>query len=230
MLRPMNLRVLAPLGLLVAPLGLLAISAHMAPLSALQLGGRPAEEWAVVLESGRRLGSLEIEEVVSRMQIQPGDVIADVGAGTGVFSVSLARATGPTGTVLAVEVDPGFLPMIAQKAVDGGVENVSALLGQFTDPKLPRRDVDVAFFHDVIHHIEGRQVYLQATAKYMGPGSRVVVVDYHGDRPGAPHSGQPELLITLQQVREWMGAAGFDMTQEFDLFDEKFFVVFTKRD
>ncbi len=230
MLRSVNLRVLAPLGLLVAPLGLLAISAQMAPLSALQLGGRPAEEWAVVLEGGRRLGSLEIEEVVSRMQIQPGDVIADVGAGTGVFSVSLARATGPTGTVLAVEVDPGFLPMIAQKAVDGGVENVSALLGQFTDPKLPRRDVDVAFFHDVIHHIEGRQVYLQATAKYMGPGSRVVIVDYHGDRPGAPHSGQPELLITLQQVREWMGAAGFDMTQEFDLFDEKFFVVFTKRD
>ena len=235
--RSMNLRVLAqlgllgaPLGLLVTPLCLLAISAQATPVSALQLGGRPAEQWAVVLESGRRLGSLEIDEVVARIEIQPGDVIADVGAGTGVFSVSLARATGPTGTVLAVEVDPGFLPMIAQKAMDGGVENIQTVLGEFTDPMLPRRDIDVAFFHDVIHHIEGRPAYLQAAARYMGPGSRVVVVDYHGDRPGAPHSGQPELLITLQQVREWMGDAGFDMTQEFDLFDDKFFVVFTKRD
>jgi ubiquinone/menaquinone biosynthesis C-methylase UbiE len=228
MLRFMNLRLLASLGLV--PISALAISAHMTPLSALQLGGRPAEEWAIVLESGRRLGSLEIDEVVSRMGIQPGDVIADVGAGTGVFAVSLARATGPTGTVLAVEVDPGFLPMIAQKAVDGAVENVQTVLGEFTDPKLPRRDVDVAFFHDVIHHIEGRQAYLQATARYMAPGSRVVVVDYHGDRPGAPHSGQPELLITLRQVQEWMSVAGYDMTQELDLFEDKFFVVFTKRD
>ena len=86
----------------LAPLNLLLVSAQITPLSALQLGGRPAEEWALVLESGRRLGSLEIDEVVSRMGLQRGDVVADVGAGTGVFSVSLARAVGPTGTVLAV--------------------------------------------------------------------------------------------------------------------------------
>ena len=215
---------------LLAPLGLLVVSAQMTPLSALQLGGRPAEEWAIVLESGRRLGSLEIDEVVSRMGLQRGDVVADVGAGTGVFSVSVARAVGPTGTVLAVEVDPGFLPMIAQKAVDGGVENIQTVLGEFTDPKLPRRDIDVAFFHDVIHHIEGRQAYLQATARYMAPGSRIVVVDYHGGHPNAPHGDQPELQITLREVREWMGVAGFDLTREFDLFDEKFFVEFTKRD
>lgn len=64
----------------------------------------------------------------------------------------------------------------------------------------------------------------------MAPGSRIVVVDYHGDRPGAPHSDQPELLITLRQLRDWMGVAGFDMTQKFDLFEDKFFVVFTKRE
>ena len=223
MLRSVSFRFLAPLGLLV-------VSAQMTPLSALQLGGRPAEEWALTLESGRRLGRLEIDEVVARMALQPGDVVADVGAGTGVFSVSLARAVGPTGTVLAVEVDPGFLPMIEQKAVDGGVENIRTVQGEFEDPKLPRRDIDVAFFHDVIHHIEGRQAYLQATARYMAPGSRIVVVDYHGDHPGAPHGDQPELRITLRQMREWMSVAGFDLTQEFDLFDEKFFVVFTKRD
>jgi len=224
MLRSLSLRFLAPLGLLV-------VSAQVTlPLSALQLGGRPAEEWALTLESGRRLESLEIDEVVARIGLEPGELVADMGAGTGVFSVSLARAVGPKGTVLAMEVDPGFLPMIEQKALDGGVTNVQTVLGEFEDPRLPRRDIDVAFFHDVLHHIEGRQAYLQRTATYMAPGSRIVIVDYHGDHPGAPHRGQPELLITLAQVREWMRAAGYDMTQEFDLFDEKFFVLFTKRD
>ncbi len=223
MLRCVNSRFLAVLGVL-------AVSAPMAPVSALQLGGRPAEDWALVLESGRRIEGLEIDEVVSRIGLQPGEVVADMGAGTGIFSVFLARAVGPTGTVLAVEVDPGFLPMIDQKALDGGVDNIQTVLGEFQDPRLPRRDVDVAFFHDVVHHIEGRQAYLQTTARYMGPGSRVVVVDYHGDHPRAPHRNRPELRITLPQLREWMSVAGFDMTQEFDLFDEKFFVVFTKRD
>ncbi len=223
MLRCVNSRYLAVLGVL-------AVSAPMAPVSALHLGGRPAEDWALVLESGRRIEGLEIDEVVSRIGLQPGEVVADMGAGTGIFSVSLARAVGPTGTVLAVEVDPGFLPMIDQKALDGGVDNIQTVLGEFQDPRLPRRDVDVAFFHDVIHHIEGRQAYLRTTARYLAPGSRIVVVDYHGDHPRAPHGGQPELLITLAEVTEWMAAAGYDMTQEFDLFEEKFFVVFTKRE
>lgn len=223
MLRCVNFR-------FVAALGLLAVSAPLAPVSAFQLGGRPAEDWAIVLESGRRIEGLEIDEVVARIGLQPGELVADMGAGTGIFSVSLARAIGPTGTVFAMEVDPGFLPMIEAKAVAGGVSNVQTVLGEYGDPKLPRRDVDVAFFHDVIHHIQGRQAYLQTTARYLGPGSRIAVVDYHGDRPGAPHSGQPELLITLAEVTEWMRVAGYDLTEEFDLFDDKFFVVFTKRD
>ena len=215
---------------ILVAIGVLVISGPIAPLSALQLGGRPAEDWAIVLESGRRINGLEIDEVVSRIGLQPGELVADMGAGTGIFSVSLARAVGPTGTVLAMEVDPGFLPMIEQKAVAGGVQNIQTVLGEFQDPKLPRRDVDVAFFHDVIHHIEGRQAYIQSTARYLGPGSRMVVVDYHGGHPRAPHQDQPELLITLAEVTEWMAAAGYEMTQEFDLFEEKFFVVFTKTD
>ena len=222
MLRHVSFRILVPLGLL-------AFVAHLTQLSGLQLGGRPAEEWALTLESGQRLERLEIEAVVSRIGLKPGELVADMGAGTGVFSVSLARAVGPTGTVYSMEVDPGFLPMIEQKAVAGGVGNIQTVLGEFGDPKLPRRDIDVAFFHDVIHHIQGRQAYLQTTARYVAPGGRIVVVDYHGDKPGAPHSGQPELLITLQEVRDWMAVAGFDMTREIDLFEDKFFVVFTKR-
>jgi len=198
------------------------------PLAA-QLGSRPAAEWAITLENGQRLESLDIEEVVAAAGFRAGEVVADIGAGTGIFSVPIARAVGSEGTVLAVEVDEGFLPIIEQKSREQGVSNVRPVLGQFTDPRLPRRDVDAAFFHDVLHHIEQREAYILTLATYMESGSRIVVVDYNGDVQGIPHSNQPEMVIRPAEVARWMDAAGFDVTREIDMFDDKFFVVYTKR-
>lgn len=215
-------------GRVVVALAALLASAVTDPLSA-QLGGRPAEEWALTLESGRRIGRLEIEKVVSNIGLQPGEVVAEIGAGTGIFSVQLAKAVTPGGTVLAEEVDAGFLPLIEGKAREQGLDNIQTVLGDFGDPKLPRRDVDVAFFHDVLHHIEHRDAYLRTLASYMAPGSRIVVVDYDMNVPGVPHSNQPEMLISPAQVAGWMAAAGFELTRSLDLFDDRFYVVYTKR-
>jgi len=213
---------------LVASLAASVSLAGAAPLSA-QLGARPAEDWAITLESGRRMEALEIEEVVSRIGLRPGELVADIGAGTGIFSVPLARAVSPGGRVLSVEVDEGFLPIISGKARQAGLENITPVLGQFGDPRLPRGDVDVAFFHDVLHHIEQRQAYLETLAAYIKPGGRIVVVDYDMNVPGVPHSNQPEMLISPAQVAGWMASAGFELTREVDLFDDRFFVIYTKR-
>jgi len=194
-----------------------------------QLGGRPAEEWATVLESGRRMEGLEIENVVRALSLQSGDVVADIGAGTGIFTVPIAMQVGPSGAVLSVEVDAGFLPMIEEKAQAARLSNVEAVLGEYGDPKLPRQDVDLAFFHDVLHHIEDRAGYLQALAGYMPAGSRVAIVDYDAGHPDTPHQDDPSMLITPDQVTGWMQTAGFELTEEIDMFDDKFFVIYTKR-
>jgi ubiquinone/menaquinone biosynthesis C-methylase UbiE len=203
------------------------LCAGASPIAA-QLGGRPAEEWALTLENGRRLDALAIDRVVSMLGLSPGEVVADIGAGTGIFSVPMAREVAPEGLVLSVEVDGGFLPMIEQKARESGVDNIQTVLGEFGDPKLPR-SVDVAFFHDVLHHIEQRQAYVTALAQYMGVGSRIIVVDYDSRVEGVPHSNQPEMLISPDQVAGWMRTAGFEPTRQIDMFDDKFFVVYTKR-
>jgi len=203
-------------------------TAYASPLAA-QLGSRPADEWALTLESGRRMEALEIEAVVAQMGLRPGQVVADIGAGTGIFSVPLARAVSPGGRVLSVEVDRGFLPLIGAKARLGGLQNITPVLGQFGDPRLPRGDVDVAFLHDVLHHVEQRQSYIRALAGYLKPGGSIVVVDYDMNVPGVPHSNQPEMLISPDQVSGWMRAAGLEMTREVGMFDDKFFVIYTKR-
>lgn len=211
-----------------AAVGLLAVTAAGSPLSA-QLGARPADEWALTLESGRRMESLEIEDVVSRIGLEPGEIVAEIGAGTGIFSVPLARAVSPGGMVLAVEVDAGFLPMISEKEEIAGLDNIKPMLGRFEDPDLPRSDVDVAFFHDVLHHIQDRGPYLQRMASYLKRGGRIVVVDYDMNVPGVPHSNQPEMLISPDQVDGWMRAAGLELTRSIDMFPDKFYRIYTKR-
>jgi len=218
----MTLKDLPKVGLL----GLLALLGGLSEASA-QLGSRSADDWAAVLDREQRVSGLKIEEVVSRLKLKPGDVVADIGAGTGVFSGPLAQAVAPTGTLLAVDIDQGLLDHIVQRAKQEKVANIQPVLGEFDDPNLPTR-VDVAFFHDVLHHIEHRQVYLKKLATYLEPDGRVVVIDLIFDRPDGPHRNQPEMHITQEQVRIWMAAAGFPVMQEIDLFDDKFFVVFRR--
>jgi tRNA A58 N-methylase Trm61 len=180
------------------------------------------------LESGRRLATLDIENVVARMMLQPGDIVADIGAGTGIFSIPMANVVGPSGVVFAQEVDADFLPIIQEKARAEGVSNVQAVFGEFEDPKLPRNDVDVAFFHDVLHHIEKRAEYIMTLAAYMAPESRIVVVDYDRNLAGNPHQNDPTLMLSQEEVTAWMAAAGYRLTEEFDLFEEKFFAVYSR--
>src|SRR5262249_5489395 len=104
---------------------------------------------------------LKIDEIVTTIALKPDQVVADLGAGTGLFEVPLGKAVAPAGKVYAVEIDKGFLPIIEEKAKQGKLANVRTVLGEFADPKLPAQDVDIEFMHDVLHHVEDRATYLK---------------------------------------------------------------------
>jgi len=212
---------------LIALTAAIALAALATAVSARQLAGRPADDWSARLERPERIAGLKIDYILASLGLKPGQTVADIGAGPGVLSIPLAKAVAPSGKVYAVEIDKGFFPRIEQKAEAEKVANVVTVLGAFTDPKLPAHDVDVALFHDVLHHIEDRAGYLKAMAGYMKPAGRIAIVELP---PTGSHKDDPKLIVTKDQVKGWMADAGFAPVQEFDgLSEGKWFVVYARK-
>ncbi|MEY3607514.1 MAG: hypothetical protein RLZZ447_302 [Verrucomicrobiota bacterium] len=188
-----------------------------------QLGARSTAEWLKTLDSQNRVARLKVDEAVARLGLAPGAVVADIGAGSGVFTLPLARAV-PQGRVYAVDIDQGLVDHIARKAEEARATHVRPVLGAFTDPQLPAKDVDVAFIFDVLHHIEDRATYLRSLARYLRPDGRIAVIDFHPEL--GPHKNDPKLQVTREQTREWMAAAGLRPLVEHPLYDDKWYVVY----
>jgi ubiquinone/menaquinone biosynthesis C-methylase UbiE len=127
--------------------------------------------------------------------------------------------------VYAVDIDQALLDHIAGRAKKLGLNNVQVVLGKYTDPALPVKDIDVALIYDVLHHIQDRGAYLASLARYMSPGGRIAVVDF---LPGRGHGNDQTQQITKEQTSAWMAAAGFNRLQEISLFDDKWFVVYSR--
>lgn len=190
-----------------------------------QLATRPAEEWIRTLETPARIASLKINETLARLKLKPGDIVADIGAGTGVFSLPLAQAVKP-GRAYAVDIDEALLAHISDKAGEQGMMNLKTVYGDFADPLLPE-PVDVALINDVLHHIEKREEYLKALAGYMKPTGRIAIIEFIPAQGG--HRDQPELQISKQTATGWLAAVGFKPVEDIPLFDDKWFVIYAKQ-
>jgi ubiquinone/menaquinone biosynthesis C-methylase UbiE len=215
----------------VRALFLITLLALVGPIDAsAQLGSRETKEWIQNLDRPERIAGLKIDEVLAVLKLKPGDNVADIGSGTGAFSLPFAKAVAPSGKVYAVDIDPGLLDYIAQKAKKENVANIQTVKGEFSDPKLPNHDVDLAFFHDVLHHIQNRQAYLKALGTYIKPTGRIALIEMNRDDPKTPHRNSPEMLLSKDEVKNWMAAAGFRPGEEYDVYgNPKWFIIYVRR-
>ena len=196
-----------------------------------QLAARKADEWVATLEGPQRIATQKIGAVLSSLSLKPGMVVADIGAGSGLFSRPLAKAVAPAGKVYAVDIQQDLLDHIAQRAREENLRNIQTVLGEYDDPKLPERNVDLAFINDVLHHIQHRAVYLKALGTYIQPGGRIAIIEMDKNDPKTPHRNQPELLVARDEIMQWMWEAGFKLVEEHpDLFPgTKMFLVFGRK-
>jgi ubiquinone/menaquinone biosynthesis C-methylase UbiE len=165
-----------------------------------------AAKWSAVFDSPERDAWQKPDAVIAALALAPTDVVTDIGAGTGYFSMRIARAV-PEGKVLAVDIEPAMVAHLTQRAASEKLTNVVAVEGGTSDPKLPER-ANVALMVDTAHHIEGRTAYFTTLRAQMAPGARLVVVEFHADRDG-PVGPPKAMRISHEQLARELSAAGW---------------------
>jgi len=153
------------------------------------------------LERPERAQEERPDLVMKALGLKPGQVVADVGCGTGYYSRRLAEAVGPKGVVYGVEIQPEMLALLATKMKERGVTNVVGVLGTPTDPKFPR-SVDLAIMVDVYHEMDHPFEVISAMCRQLKPGGRLVFVEYRGEDPEVPI--KPLHKMTEAQVKKEM--------------------------
>lgn len=140
------------------------------------------------------------DQVMDELGIAENAVVADIGAGSGWFTIRLARRVGPNGTVYAEDVQPETMSAIKRRATAEGLTNVRTVLGQDGDPKLPRGVLDAVLIVDAYHEIEDRVMLLRNLAKALKPGGRIGVIDFTldggGPGPDMEERVSPETVVT----------------------------------
>jgi ubiquinone/menaquinone biosynthesis C-methylase UbiE len=187
-----------------------------------QLGKRPAKDYIAVLENPERIERLKTSEVMSRLELKNGDIVADIGAGSGVFTRKLAQAVAPDGMVFAVDVDQELLDYNRKRIREAKLDDVEFVLGGFDDPKLPPDSCDLIFICDVVHHIEHRELYLRKLRSYVKREGRLAIIDYKTNWP----PGHEEMKYSTEELLSWTKSAGFEKSTEFDLIPDAFFYIF----
>lgn len=124
------------------------------------------------------------EDVVRLIGLEPGDSVADLGAGDGYFEPYLSEAVGADGAVYAVEVDPEVVPDLEKNMADQKLTNVRVVMGEYEDPMLPDGELDVVLLVNSYHHIEDRPEYFRRLQEDLAPGGRVAVIEPNEDLGG----------------------------------------------
>ena len=159
--------------------------------------------------------------VIESLALKPGMKVADIGAGTGYFSMRLAKV--PAGiAVFAVDVEPAMIDHLKKRAVTEKVTNVTTVLAGAASPNLPE-PVDVVLVVDTYHHLPNRPAYFRDLRKSLKPGGRVAIIDFRKDAPEGP---PVHFRFTPQQIEDEMTQAGYRIEASHDFLPRQHFLIF----
>lgn len=181
-------------------------------------------EW---LERPEREEEERPDEVIATMGLKPGDVVADIGCGSGYFSRRFARAVVPGGTVHGVDIQPEFIGMLQARCTDEGIENVVPVLGETADPKLAAESMDWMFMADVYHEFQEPEAMLAKMRAALKPTGRVALLEYRLNGDTSRHIKAEHRMSVPQVMREWR-AAGFVLVELHEFLPHQHFFIFRK--
>ncbi|MBU6387889.1 MAG: class I SAM-dependent methyltransferase [Pirellula sp.] len=154
------------------------------------------------------------EEMLEQLDVKPGMTVCDMGCGDGYYTIELAKRVGPTGKVIAVDIQPEMLQELSRRCERGNLKNVDMVLGLPHDPKLPIGQVDLILMVDVYHEFSNPVEMLNAMRKSLKPNGRIALVEFRGEDPQVPI--KPEHKMTKKQILKEYEANSMKLVNQYD--------------
>ncbi len=159
------------------------------------------------LERSEREQEEQPEKALDALNLKPGMMVGDVGAGTGFYSIRIAKRIAPTGRVYANDIQPQMLQRLSQNAALQKVSNIETVLGNESNPKLPAGQLDLVILVDVYHEFSQPQRMLDRIRESLKPDGRLVLLEYRKEDPSVPI--RPEHKMSVSEVKAEVTPEGF---------------------
>ncbi|WP_345890363.1 class I SAM-dependent methyltransferase [Rufibacter aurantiacus] len=179
-------------------------------------------EW---LERDTRQEEENVALAISKLQLQPNSVVADVGAGTGYYTFRIAPKV-PQGKVYAVEVQEAFVKALEARKKELGLSNVTVVKGSAQSPNLPEASVDLAIMVDVYHELEYPREMLQALHRALKPTGKLLLLEYRAEDPSVPIKALHKM--SSAQANKELSANGFTLSLREDFLPIQHFLLYEK--
>jgi SAM-dependent methyltransferase len=169
-----------------------------------------------IFDAPGRDARLQINRVMDLLGIEPGKNVADIGAGSGWFTVRAARRVTSAGTVYAVDINPEAIQYIDQRAKKEQLENIKTILSKPDDPQVPANSIDAVLLLKTYHEVAHPVVLLRSLRSSLRPGAKVGIIDRNGD--GANHGVNKDVVVReaaqagyeLRDSQDFVKADGMD--------------------
>jgi len=167
------------------------------------------------------------DAVVRTLGLRPGQIVADIGAGPGYFTLRLVRAVGPRGHVYAVDPEPAILAVLRERLAAARAPNVTPVLGGTDDPLLPAGGCDVALIVDTYHHFSDGPGFLRRVARALRRGGRLVNIDF--EKRETPMGPPVEHRVAREEFLRDARRVGLEVVAEHDFLPHQYFLVLRAR-
>lgn len=188
------------------------------------------EQWVGIFERPGREVYDRRHQIVEATGAWRGAVVADIGAGTGLFTRLFARTVGPDGKVYAVDISREFVKNILRTARAEGLSNIEGIVNTQTETLLPENSIDIAFVCDTYHHFEQPKPMLASIRQALRPGGTLIVVDFERIEGKSSAWVMEHVRISKEEVIREIEAEGFRFTGKGDFLRENYFLRFVRTD
>ncbi|MGI9342451.1 MAG: class I SAM-dependent methyltransferase [Gammaproteobacteria bacterium] len=179
------------------------------------------------LERNSRQREERTDLLLSNLPIEPDSTVVDLGAGTGYFSLPMAKRA-PDGRVLAVDIQPEMLAIIESRSDEANVDNIELVLATEMDPNLPESEVDLVLIVDAYHEFSHPREVMQAIARSLRKDGRVYLIEYRGEDPDVPIKRLHKM--TQKQAKKELAAAGLEWIETLGFLPQQHVLVFGRAD